>query len=247
MILPLRALVAVLALALAFPSAAAPRHAGVGYSRDAQKFLTQARAAAGGDGWGMLRGLHETGHLGAATYESWADPLRYGLRVETRDAAGAISVHGFNGQGDWRIAPGGATTAESDPKAVAQTRTEAFLAAGGYFHTSRFDARADLMGVRNAGGKAYDVVAIEPFGGAPRELWFNRADHLLARIVDRTGAKPVVTDLSDYRKVGPVRVPFRATVEGAAPGSPGDRRVDTVIFTPADRALFSLPRPAPAN
>jgi len=55
--------------------------------------------------------------------------------------------------------------------------------------------------------------------------------------VDRSGGKPVTVELSDYRKVGPVRVAFRFEVEGGEA-----RQVETLTFAPADRDLFSLPR-----
>ena len=45
---------------------------------------------------------------------------------------------------------------------------------------------------------------------------------------------------SDYRRVGPVTVAFRVLIDG--PGGSKDRRIDSVVFAPADRALFSLPR-----
>src|SRR4051794_8253471 len=104
-------LAAVLALACAFvpvsASLAAHRPARApaqGYTRPAERILTQARLASGGNGWSLLRGWHETGHQGGVAYEAWFDPLRYGLRIETRDAAGR-HVHGYNGQGDWQILP----------------------------------------------------------------------------------------------------------------------------------------------
>ncbi len=213
-----------------------------GYSPAAQRVLAQARAASGGAGWSLLRGWHETGHLGAAKYESWFDTLRYGMRVETRDASG-LKVHGFNGQGAWQIAPSGASTGVEDRALVAQARTEAFIGANGFLYPGRFDAHGEFVGVRQIRGKSFDVVSVHPWEGDPCELWFDRASHLLARIVDRSGPQPVTTELSDYRKVGPIKVAFHVTVEGPSPGVE-DRRIDSVVFTPAEREMFSLPRPA---
>ncbi|MGZ3403341.1 MAG: hypothetical protein ACXWKN_08940 [Phenylobacterium sp.] len=217
-----------------------------GYSRPAEAVLAEARKASGGAGWNLLRGIHVTGHEirpgGDGRFETWVDPLRYGMRTETHEAAG-LSVQGFNGQGDWKILPDGKTVAIDDHAAVDRLRTETFLAAGGVFYTSRFEAHGELIGVRSSGGKSFDVLNVEPWGGAPRELWFDRSSHLLARIVDRTGPQAVVTELSDYRRVGLVKVAFRSVVRGPAAGDVRDRRLDAVVFTPADRSLFSLPRP----
>jgi hypothetical protein len=241
-------LAAVLALACAFAPLTAslaarhPAHARApaqGYTRPAERVLTQARTASGGEGWSMLRGWHETGHEGAAPYEAWYDPLRYGMRVETREPAGK-RAHGYNGQGDWQILPDGTTLADDDPAGVAATRTEAFFAAAGYFHRARFDARGELLGGRSDHGRSFDVVLVKPWGGNARDLWFDRHTHLLARMIDRSGPKPVTWQFSDYRKVGPVMVAFQITLDRGE--GPVVRHRDAVVFAPSDRALFSLPR-----
>jgi hypothetical protein len=244
----MRQLVLAMALALAFASPADPASArpashragpAQGYTREAQRILTQARAASGGDGWSMLRGWHETGHEGASPYEAWYDPLRYGLRVET-NGPGGKRVHGYNGQGDWQIQPDGRSVDDNDPAGIARTRTDAFFSAAGYFHRARFDARGEVVGVRQAQGRAFDVVLVKPWGGNARDLWFDRRTHLLARMVDRSGPRPMTQVFSDYRRVGPVMVAFQIAIEA------GDgerlRRLDSVVFAPSDRGLFSLPR-----
>jgi hypothetical protein len=215
-------LVAALALACVVLPATAPlaarhpaRAPAQGYTRPAEQVLTQARAVSGGASWSLLRGWHETGQLDGVAYEAWFDPLRYGKSVD-----------------------------DNDPAGVAATRTDAFFGAAGYFHRARFDARGELLGVRQAEGRSFDVVLVKPWGGNARELWFDRRTHLLARMVDRSGPKPVTQTFSDYRRVGPVVVAFHIVAD--APGGPEDRRLDSIVFAPADRALFSLPRTADA-
>jgi len=232
---------ALLLACVALPAGAAPKKAKVqqGYSAGAQQILARARAASGGAGWGLLRGWHETGHVGGQPYEAWFDTLRYGSRIETHGPEG-VSVRGFNGQGAWTIASNGVSSPVDDRARAAEMRTEAFLGGGGVFYTSRFDAHGEIIGTRTLKGRTFDVINVAPWSGAPRELWFDRGTRLLTRIVDRTTPQPVTTELSDYRKVGPLRVAFHAHTEGSGP--PQDRQVDTVTFTPADRALFSLPR-----
>ena len=229
------ALALALALGLALACAAVGAHA-QGYSKAAQAVLARARAASGGSGWNFLRGWHETGKEGGAAFESWFDPLRLGMRVETRDAAG-LHVRGFNGQGEWRILPGGATTGGGERGPVAEARADAFFGVYGFFYPGRFDAQGEYVGVRQAGGRSFEVLKVKPWNGQPRELWFDRKTHLLARMVDPSGAKPVVVELSDYRKVGPVRVAFHYAVEGGEA-----RQVESLVFAPADREMFSLPR-----
>jgi hypothetical protein len=228
-------------LALLFTGLAASAQA-QGYSRAAERVLSRAFTATGGAGWYMLRGWRETGRKGETAYESWIDPLRYGLRTETREAEG-LTIHGFNGLADWRVGPDGAMSAVNDHPTVAKARTEAFFAVNGYFFRGRFDARGDYLGVRRRGDRAYEVVRIQPWGGEPRELWFDQRSRLLARIVDRTGHQPAGLTVSDYRKVGPVLIPFRFAAEPGAPADPIARQRESLVFAPSPRDGFSLNRP----
>ncbi|CAN7610750.1 hypothetical protein LJR225_004641 [Phenylobacterium sp. LjRoot225] len=213
-----------------------------GYSRAAERVLSRAFTATGGSGWYLLRGWRETGRRGDLAYESWIDPLRYGLRTETREAEG-LAVHGFNGLADWRVGSNGAMTAVNDHPTVAKARTEAFFAVNGYFFRGRFDARGDYVGVRRLGRRAYEVVRIQPWGGEPRELWFDQRSRLLARIVNRTGRRAAALQVTDYRKVGPVLIPFRFAPEPGGPADPLARQRESLVFTPVTRDGFSLNRP----
>ena len=213
------------------------------YSRPAERVLTRAFAATGGSGWYMLRGWHETGRKGGLAYESWIDPLRYGLRTETRDAQG-LRIHGFNGQAEWEVGPDGAITAVNDHPTLTKARTEAFFAASCFLFRGRFDARGDYVGVRSLGGRSLDVVRIQPWGGERRELWFDQKSGLLVRIVDRTGPRATAVRVSDYRKVGPVLIPFSLAPEAKGANlDPLMRQRETLVFAPASRDRFSLNRP----
>jgi hypothetical protein len=211
-------------------------------SPPAARVISRAFVATGGSGWYMLRGWRETGRRGGIAYESWIDPVRYGLRTETREAEG-LRIDGFNGQAVWQVQPTGAMTAVNDHAALAQARTEAFFAANGYLFPGRFDARGDYLGVRRLQGRAYEVVRVQPWNGLPRELWFDQQSRLLARIVDRAGPKASALRVSDYRRIGPVRIPFRFTPEAGGEAGALARQRETVAFPPADRDLFSLNRP----
>ncbi|MFL5295603.1 MAG: hypothetical protein ACJ798_04395 [Phenylobacterium sp.] len=214
-----------------------------GYSRQAQQVLMRGRGAAGGAAWNYLRGWHETGREGGVPYEAWYDPIRYGMRVERRGPAG-LDVRGFNGLGAWRITPAGVASGTGDPGPVGEARSEAFFAMEGFYFSGRFDAAGRYLGPRRADGKSFEAVEVKPYAAPPRELWFDRSTGLLSRIVARVGGRTVITQLSDYRKVGPVRVAFRAVTDDGL-GGRTERIVESVSFTPPDRALFSLPRPMP--
>jgi len=240
--MPTRRLATALLLAVAGCFAGlAPQARAEGYSPDAQKVLSRAFAAAGGRGWYLLRGWRETGRRDGFAYEAWIDPVRYGLRVETRQPQG-LQIQGFNGQAVWQVTPGGAVTAVNDHVDLARARTEAFFAANCFFFPGRFDARGDYRGVRALRGRAYDVVRVTPWASETRDLWFDQRTHLLARIVDPAARRGGGVAVSDYRRVGPVLIAFRYAPEPGTPGGVLARTRDSVAFTPSDRAAFSLDR-----
>lgn len=209
----------------------------------AQQVLDRAREASGGArGWNTLRGLHETGQDGGVRYERWTDPLRYGDRTETHTPAGK-HVQAYNGAAEWRILPSGTITGSVEPMVVAKVRSEAFFGAYAYYYPSRFDLRSSHIGSREARGRTYDVVRMQPAGGRPRELWFDRGTGLLGQVVEEVDGKTLTTEISDYRKVGPVTTPFRYVTYGGDLKAPRERKVEKIDFRPADRALFSLPPP----
>ncbi|MDP1600375.1 hypothetical protein [Phenylobacterium sp.] len=211
----------------------------------AQRVLDRARAASGASGWNLLRGLHEVGVKGGEPYERWTDPLRYGDRTETMTAAGK-HVQGYNGAAEWRILANGVITGSVDPAVVGRVRSDAFFGAYGYFYPSRFDLRSVHLGVRQSQGRSFDVLKIQPAGGKPRDLWFDRSTGLLGLVIDDAGGASVTVELSDYRRIGPVLVPFKAKSYGGDLTIPQERIVERVDFIPADRSKFSLaPPPKP--
>lgn len=203
----------------------------------------RARAASGGAGaWNKLRGLHEKGEEAGIRFERWADPVRYGIRTETHTPAGK-HVAAYNGAGEWRILANGVKTGSVDRAVMAEVRSDAFFAAYGYFYPSRFDLRSSHIGVRQAGGKSFDVLRVQAAGGEPRELWFDRKTGLLGQMVDVTGPRQGRTEFWDYRKVGGVQIPHRAMTYDGGRAKPEERKVESVAFPTADRDLFSLPPP----
>lgn len=213
----------------------------------AQRVLDRARTASGGAaGWNMLRGLHEVGEEGGVAFERWLDPLRYGLRHETATAGGGKLVQGYNGAAEWRILASGAATGSDEGEHVAKVRSDAFFGAYGYFYPSRFDLRSSHLGVRQHDGRGFEVLRVQPAGGRPRELWFDRRTGLLARIVEPAPTGPgLATEIDDYRKVGPVTAPFRFTTSGPGLDKPVVRTLKSLDFRAADRSHFSLPPPPP--
>ncbi|KQW70414.1 hypothetical protein ASE17_16095 [Phenylobacterium sp. Root77] len=213
----------------------------------AQRVLDKARAASGGAaGWNTLRGVHEVGEEGGKPIERWADPLRFGLRQETQTEGGSKLIQGYNGAAEWRILSSGAATGSDRGPYVAKVRSEAFFSAYGYFYPSRFDLRSSHEGVRQHQGRSYEVLRVQPAGGAPRDMWFDARTGMLARMIEHDGqGAPETIEVSDYRRVGSVMVPFRIVTSGGDMAAPRERVLKRVDFLPADRTMFSLPPPAP--
>jgi hypothetical protein len=234
-----RVVLALAAVVFAFLGVAAEASA-QGYSPAAKQVIERARQASGGAGWNEVRGYAEKGKLGGVQYRAWYDPVRYGARVETDEAGGKL-VHGFNGVADWQIQPSGKIIGADDRVTMAQARTAAFIAVHGWFYPSRFGADGAHIGVRSSHGKSFDVLRVQPVGGEARELWFDRRSGLLTRIVDPSGAKPVTIELSDYRRVGAVSLPFKASTDRG--GLRQDKVVEEMLLQPADRAQFSWSLP----
>jgi hypothetical protein len=237
--LPVRTLLAAAVAALVSITPASAQN-----SPAAQRVLDRARMASGGAGWNKLMGLHETGRVGGLRYERWLDPVRYGLRKETMTPAGKF-VEAYNGAGEWRILSTGQKTGSMERPILAEVRSDAFFGVYGYFYPSRFDLRSSYLGLRQGLGRSCDVLRVQPAGGEPRELWFDHATGLLALVVDETGPRQGRTEVSDYRRVGPIKIPFRSVTTGGDRTQSEERRLDAIDFPVADRNLFSLPPPRP--
>lgn len=212
------------------------------YAPEAVRVLERARAATGGAAWGRIGGVHEVGIEGGHRFERWADPLRFGVRTDTGTPAGLV-VRGYNGAGAWSLHPANVSTAGEAAPDLAAARSDAYVAGYGYFFRSRFDARASFVGARRADGRNFEVVRVHPNGGQPRDLWFDRKTGLLGRIVAGAGQKPLIVEVSDYRRVAGLMVPFKAVTYGGALSKPRERVLEAVEFKAASREIFSLPRP----
>jgi hypothetical protein len=207
----------------------------------AQQVLVRARAASGGAAWNKLPGLHETGAENGAAYERWVDALRYGDRLSV--SAPAERRQGYNGFGIWWRPEAARTDMGPDREVLARARSDAFFAAYGYYFSGRFDQRNGYVGEREAAGRRFTVIWVQPAGGEARDLWFDQGTGLLSRMVDRTGQRPRTVELSDYRRVGKLLLPFRQVTYGGDLAKPRERRIDRIEAIAPDRALFSLPRP----
>ena len=111
----------------------------------------------------------------------------------------------------WKRDPGGEVSAQDTPEAMRRTRTQAWLDAHAYWYPQRIKATYGAISEADLEGKHYRVLEAHPEGGDPVTLWFDPANGLLARVVQRQGADTATTVLDDYRDAGGVRIPFHST------------------------------------
>ena len=229
----------ILIAGLAFAAIAA----GAAAQTAAQGVLARARQAQGGAAaWNAVRGLKLKGEEDGRPIEMTVDLIRYGLRIE-QTGRPDWKVQGYNGFGEWRILVDGQSTGSQAAADLAEIRSDAYFASYGYFFPSRFEAQVSLVGAKQIGGRAFDAVKVEPAGGEPRELWFDRRTGQLAIIVDETGPRQGRTEFSDYRRAGRITVAFKAFTYGGTHPASAEMKVESVDAEAPDRALFSLPRP----
>jgi hypothetical protein len=204
-----RSFLAALAITALSPAAARAQHAPA-----ALEVLNRARTASGGRAWIALRGLHETGTQDGAAYERWLDALRYGDLLNVKPRGGAEWRQGYNGYGVWWRPEASRNHMGPDREVLARARSDAFFGAYAYYFQGRFDLRSGFVGGREAGGRRFTVIWVQPAGGEARDLWFDQGTGLLSRMVDRAGARPRTTEVSDYRRVGKLLLPFRQVTYG---------------------------------
>jgi hypothetical protein len=204
--------------------------------------LAAAKAASGGAAWDRIEGLTERGSHGGMAYRTWIDFRRRGMRMESGEGE-ATRVHGYDGETDWTARGAGPALPSRDPAALRETITTFYFSNNGYFFPDRFPAATRYLREQADGNRRFDAIEVAPQGGRPVELWFDKASHLLARIVDRTGSPPVAISASDYRRVSGVMVAFGATVRTMDGTIVDEGRIDSIEYGPVDPRLFDPPAP----
>jgi hypothetical protein len=194
-----------------------------------RQIVAMAKAASGGKGWDSLEVMHDTGQTilksgQVSRYEHWGD-LR-NLRTRAFSGTGHMVFDGH-------VAVYCETPGCESPKTLdhAVLMGGAYLNCFGFFFPNRFAASFDYKGTRTEGGVAFDVVEVSPAGLASVEIWISRDSHLILRLLNADGR----TDLSDYRKVNGIMIPFVEVIDGVT------IKTETVKFEAANAANFSLP------
>ena len=207
-----------LACCAAAPAAAFAQPSGT-VLPDPLAIVATFRNATGGAAWDGVNGLYRTDTRSGLTFLTWVDLRRPAMRTESQ-GSGDRRVEAYNGRDVWwRGGPFdnfdsglGVSRALLDQY---QARTEAFIAAQGYFFPDRFPFAARWIREARDGETVFDVVEIAPDGGFVRDYWFDRSSGLLARITVPNDPQALTIELGDYRAVGPVRIAHARTVRSS--------------------------------
>jgi hypothetical protein len=197
------------------------------------QIIAQAKTAMGGVAWDQIRIWHERGQATGPSgevveYEHWGDLHTLGTR--NRNPSGS-SYLVFDGHAGYGCADAGCVSRTVlDPQGM---RFGGYLGGFGFFFPDRFPASFDYQGVRTDHAVRYDVVKVTPVGLHPVEIWVDQRTHHVCRLVFAGGS--MRTELSDYRQVGGVRVPFVTRESGAT------MRTSSVQFDPPDEVAFTPP------
>lgn len=204
----------------------------------AMAILASAKSASGGEAWDRITGWHERGTHGDVAYETFLDLQREGsLFRNTKD--GKTSTRGFNGAVAWEQKPDGQVSQSTEPARLADARLSWYASASAFFFPERFPARFADLGKQTEGKTVYDRLRITPAGGNPFELWIDHSTHLVTRLVDRTGPKPLTASMSSYGEFDGLKLPTGFTVSDGTHTQ--QAQIESYDLTPVPRSTFDPP------
>lgn len=202
---------------------------------DPHELLSRSKQAAGGAAWDRVERLRVTSTLRTAglagTSESLSD-LATGRYVTSFDLGVTRGASGFDGEASWQRDASGDVLVTDSQSDVEASRTEGYRTALGYWYPERWKAEIESRGKVEDGGRAYFVLSIHPEGGRQFELWLDAETLLAARIVERGAVHTNTTELSDYREVEGLMIPFEQRSENEQPGSKVEASLTAVEVNP---------------
>ncbi len=204
--------------------------------------ILQANAAASGAkawaGKATLKASYAYAGQGmTGKVESLSD-LKTPRYVDHYEVGPIKAAGGFDGQQAWEKDPSGTVDVKAGGDARQIAVNEGYRRTNAWWNADRAGAEIKTDGEKTKDGARYDVLTVTPKGGKPFEAWFDAKTHLLAQVIEKEGALPIITTLSDYRNEDGVMLPHK-TVSIASDG----KNKQTMTLT---TATFLPPQPASA-
>ncbi len=235
---------------LAATKAAAAEPAG-SKTADPAGILSKVKQATGGDAWDAIRTDHVKAKLTTGgmdgTIEAWDDVLK-GRFVDHVALGPVTQTQGFDGGIVWSQDTSKQVRKEEGGDEREGTANEAYRRSLSYWYPDRRPGTLEYAGLKEEGGRQFQVVRITPKDGRPFDLWIDAATFLPDHVVEKMAIETRTTYLSDYRPVEGVKVPF------AIRSTNGETRYDQIIALesiefnrPVEEAAFAMPAPPPPD
>lgn len=230
----------------AFAAFASPASVSAAPQGAVVRVLAQSRAALGGAALQRVKvlELHSKGSFGGLTGTgvSWQEigSARY---AESYDLPPLAGGDGYDGSAVWSRDGSGLVWVDGGEMGRAQSIAQGFANGYALWGPGRGGATVTFTGVKNAGGRGYDVLSVvPPHAAAPFELWFDRSTHLPVRFTQTIGPNAMVTTFSQFRPVDGLMVPFAGHTE-SSDGNSSDTTIVQAVANPPD-GLARLLKPA---
>ncbi len=200
--------------------------------------LTAARAALGGPALERvktleLRGTATIGGI-SGTAGSWEEVggVRFSESYDTPPLGG----DGYDGTDVWNRDGSGLVWVDGGQTGRTQEISQAFASNYALWGRERGGAAVAWIGIKSAGGRAYDVLSVTaPHAALPFELWFDRSSHLPVRFVQTIGSTTTVTTFSKYRAFDGLMIPYANHTE-SNDGNSSDVAVTSVTANAPEAA-----------
>jgi aspartyl protease/PDZ domain-containing protein len=194
--------------------------AGASSPPSAVQILAQAKTAAGGSALDRIDTLQLTERvevMGAAGTGHEYDDVTDGRFAQVMDLGPISNGNGFDGSRAWIQDPSGDAWPVGDFTSTHAALSAAYLTSLSFWYPNRRPGTTTYAGTAQDALGTYWVVRATPVGGFPIDIWIDTQTKLIRREVVRVpGGRDSVADMSDYRHVGDIVLPFstRTTANG---------------------------------
>jgi len=211
-----------------------------------QHILAQSKLASGGSAWNSVTSLQSTGTLSlggmSGRLVSYQDLVRAKFRTDF--AAGAVTQStGYDGKSGWTQDSNGDIAPHDSPAQERSDRTQAYLAARGYWFPRRWPARIASAGTVPQGGARYAVIRVTPKDADPFQMWIDTTTLRINRIIMEGKSAGEVTSYTGYRDIHGLALPFRISVSDPRGATEQTIAVSQVVVNGSAAAqLYEAPR-----
>jgi hypothetical protein len=212
--------------------------------------LARARAAAGGEAMERARSLHFEGQvttLGLKGQVAEWDDLVDGRFLQTQSLGPVSGRQAFDGITPWEQDATGLAHPTGSESDLSKAITQAYITSHSYFFSGRLPGTIHYTGKKMLGATACYVLHAAPRGGAPVDLWFDADTYLLDReVITYSPSNYIVDDMSDYRTVDDVTLPFTERIQDAQ-GNEFDGSLSHVDLDVSLAGRFAMPTSEPID